>query len=381
MSTRLAIRPTSGRPSPSPGLSGRGAIPRPRSATDSISRRPAARPRARLARRPVAVAVHDAVRDDLGEREQDVGERSRVGAVRVQEVADGMARDGRCRRVCRERASKDDAGSLKPREGSVQPSSSSVSRPRVRPVRAGAARAASSVPATYGAADEPASWRIESRSSGQPEHHLGRHREARQPQRVDLRAADVAPRASRRARGLATGGATSGGRPAEPLGQLARGAAGRVGLAGVRVVDDLPLGRWRAASSAAACAIAAVSEKLPAAIDADAALARGRVDLRVVVRRQPGRADHDRHAALDRRQRVRLHDVVGGEVDQHVDAVERLGDGGVDGRAGELAARGRAAHARSRSSRSSAAATASTSAARSSRSRRRCRCSGSTWGE
>jgi hypothetical protein len=41
----------------------------------------------------------------------------------------------------------------------------SWSRPLVTPTRSGTARIASRVPATYGAGVEPASWRIESRSS------------------------------------------------------------------------------------------------------------------------------------------------------------------------------------------------------------------------
>ena len=102
-------------------------------------------------------------------------------------------------------------------------------------------------------------------------------------------------------------------------------------------------GRWRAASSAAAEAIAAVSEKFPEDDHADRARPRRRVDLREVVRRQPRRPDHDRHAGGDRRQRVALDRLDRRVVDQHVDPVERLGGGGEHRRAVDLPARRRAA--------------------------------------
>ena len=97
-------------------------------------------------------------------------------------------------------------------------------------------------------------------------------------------------------------------------------------------------GRWRAASSAAAEAIAAVSEKLPDGDDADRPLAGGCVDVREVVGGQARGADHHRHAGLDRGERVALDRLDRRVVDQHVDAVERLGRARVDRRAVDLPA-------------------------------------------
>ena len=179
-----------------------------------------------------------------------------------------------------------------------------------------------------------------------PEDDLGRDDEARQPQRVDLGAADRGAARLARARRVLER-ALDLRRPhlAEPLGQLARGAARRVGLAGARVVDHLPRGQVPRGEQRGGLRHRGGEREVAGRDHADAALAGGGADLVEVVRRQPGGADHHGHAALDRGQRVGLDDVVRREVDQHVDAVERLVDGGVDGRAVRLAAGRRAAHA------------------------------------
>jgi hypothetical protein len=83
----------------------------------------------------------------------------------------------------------------------------------------------------------------------------------------------------------------------QPLRQLARGPARHVGLAGVGVVDDLPVGRWRAASERRGLAHRGGQREVAGRDHADAALARGRVDLREVLGGQPGAADDDRTPA------------------------------------------------------------------------------------
>ena len=163
--------------------------------------------------------------------------------------------------------------------------------PRVEPgvARAGlTARAASSVPATYGAAERRrrrGGSTAARRAGRRPPRSRRRSSAAGASGPARRRPSRRAPRAARdrrRERAAELGGG------AEPLGQLARGPARDVGLRRARVVDHLPVRQVRrATSSAAACAIAAVSEKLPAAIDADAALARGGVDLLEVGGGQP----------------------------------------------------------------------------------------------
>jgi hypothetical protein len=161
---------------------------------------------------------------------------------------------------------------------------------------------------------------------------------------VDLRAADRRPARLARA-GRVLDGAVGPGRP-ERLGELAGGAARGVGLAGAGVVDHLPVRQVPGRELRGGLGHRRGEREVARGDDADAAAGRRRLDLREVVGGQARRADHDRHAALDRRQRVGLDDGVRRVVDHHVDAVERLGDARVHGRARDLAAGRRAAHAR-----------------------------------
>ena len=159
---------------------------------------------------------------------------------------------------------------------------------------------------------------------GQAEDHLGRDDEARQPERVHLRAADR--RAARLARPGDRVRRLVAGRRAhrrEPLRQLPRRAARDVALAGARVVDHLPRRQVARGEQRRRLRHRRGQREVARRDHADAALARRRVDLVEVVRGQPGRADDDADAALDRRERVRLDDVMRCVIDQHVDAVER----------------------------------------------------------
>ena len=156
---------------------------------------------------------------------------------------------------------------------------------------AGAARAASSVPATYGAAERAGVVADRQPLVRQAEHDLGRDREARQPQRVHLGAADRARRAPRARPPSPRPGARP---PAAAPRRAARPARGRCRSARrpcwrSRSRSPPTTGRWRAASSAAACAIAAVTREVAGRDHADAARPRGRVDLGEVVRRSARR--------------------------------------------------------------------------------------------
>ncbi len=84
-----------------------------------------------------------------------------------------------------------------------------------------------------------------------------------------------------------------------------------------------------AASSVKRFSSVAVMEKLPAASTPTAVRLGGRVDLFIVGGAEPGSADHDMAARGDGRQRIGLHRVGLGVVDQHVGGDgERLGDAG-----------------------------------------------------
>ena len=93
-------------------------------------------------------------------------------------------------------------------------SSSSVSSPRVRPVLPASARAASSVPATYGVAEPPASWRIERRSSGSPKMTSVETTKPGSRSECTCVPATVAPRASRGPATASGGCAGAGARTA-----------------------------------------------------------------------------------------------------------------------------------------------------------------------
>src|SRR5215218_8016720 len=150
--------------------------------------------------------------------------------------------------------------------------------------------------------------------AGGGEDHVGREREARQAHRVHARAGDR--------------GAARLGR-ADQVGELARGAAGYVGLAGRAVVDHLPvvhvLRRERGGVQQRRGQHGEVARRDHAA----AGRARGRVDLLVVRRGQPGRADDGVQPGGQRRVDVPAHDAGLGEVDEHVGLgrSERLLDG------------------------------------------------------
>lgn len=58
--------------------------------------------------------------------------------------------------------------------------------------------------------------------------------------------------------------------------------------------------------------------------DPDGAHPRRLVDLRVIRTSQARRADHDRHAGVDRGERISFDHTRGGVVDQHIDAIERV---------------------------------------------------------
>ena len=84
----------SGRPSPRPGLSGRGRMPRPSSLTTTVSA-PSTQPGAHVhGAVAVGIGVHDDVGARLGDRQLDVGQRV-VGHVKgVAKPAEGMPNDG-----------------------------------------------------------------------------------------------------------------------------------------------------------------------------------------------------------------------------------------------------------------------------------------------
>ena len=118
--------------------------------------------------------------------------------------------------------------------------------------------------------------------------------------------------------------------PRQALGQLARRPARDIGLGVAGVIDDLGLRQVASDQHRGRLGHRRGDREVARRDDADSACPRRRIDLRVVVRGRPGGTDHDRDAALDRRQGVRLDRLVRGVVDQDIDAVERLADGGVD---------------------------------------------------
>ena len=74
---RLGERRISGRPRPSPGLSGRGTMPRPSSATTTVRRRSSIEARERHRALALGVGVHDDVGAGLGDGQLDVREDRR----------------------------------------------------------------------------------------------------------------------------------------------------------------------------------------------------------------------------------------------------------------------------------------------------------------
>ena len=216
--------------------------------------------------------------------------------------------------------------------GAGRSQSSSRSRPRVRPTRPGTARIASSVPATYGAALSPASWRSERRSPSAAKTasvetvKLGRRSEC------TCVPATVAPRASRAPCTSSTG--TPAGRRAhapEPLGELARGAARRVRLPRARVVDHLPRREMPRSLGGEPEQERRGQREVAGRDHADLPLPRAGVDLLVLGRRQAARADDDAHAPLDRGEDVLPDDRGVRVVHEYVrgNGVERLSDRGV----------------------------------------------------
>ena len=115
---------------------------------------------------------------------------------------------------------------------------------------------------------------------GRAEDDLGRHDEARQPDRVDLRARHVGAARLARAVELVDRHADRGPPDlAQPLGELARRAARDVGLAGARVVDDLPLRQVARRQQRGGLAHRGGQGEVPRGHHADRALARGGLDL------------------------------------------------------------------------------------------------------
>jgi hypothetical protein len=182
---------------------------------------------------------------------------------------------------------------------------------------------------------------------GEAEHDLGRDDEARQADRVDLRAADG--RASRLLRAVQLLDRVGGLRMphvAQALRELAGGPAGHVLLGRVGIVDDLPPRQVAGREQGGGLAHGGGQREVPRRDDADGPLARPRVDLGEVVRGQPRAADDDRHARVDAGEDVALDHRGGRVVDEHVGPVERLGHGRVHGGSADLAAGGRPAHGR-----------------------------------
>src|SRR3954454_8053570 len=174
---------------------------------------------------------------------------------------------------------------------------------------------------------------------GQPEHDLGRDDEARDAHRMHLRPGHG--RAARLLRAVERLDRMPERRPADlaqPLGELARGPGREVGLARARVVEDLPLRQVARREQRRRLRHRGGQGEVPGRDDADPALAGGGVDLGEVRRGQPGGADDGVHPGLDGHHDVALDGGGVGEVDEHVDAVERLGDRPVHRDAERLAA-------------------------------------------
>ena len=117
----------------------------------------------------------------------------------------------------------------------------------------------------------------------------------------------------------------------EPLGELARRAARGVRLAGARVVDHLPRLEVARGLGREAQQERGREREVARRDHADLPLSRETVDLRIVGRVQPARADDDPDAPLDGCDDVRLHRGRVRVVDQHVrrHRVQRLRDRGV----------------------------------------------------
>ena len=144
-----------------------------------------------------------------------------------------------------------------------------------------------------------------SRSSGQAEDDLGGDDEGGQPDGVDLRAVDArAARLDRPVDRVQRPAERGRADRAQPLGQLARGAAGHVGLGRARVVDHLPLRQMARGEQGAGLRHRGGEREVARRDGARAALAGPRVDRREVLAGQAGRADDHVHAALERGVRV-----------------------------------------------------------------------------
>ena len=176
------------------------------------------------------------------------------------------------------------------------------------------------------AGSRPASWRIMRRSSGSAKTtsvettKLGRRSECTWVPAI------VVPRASGWPAVSAIGTPSSVAGRGEALGQFAGGAARGVPLAVGGVVDDLTVRQVRRYQQRGRLGKRGRQREVAGGDHADAGVVGGRGDAGVVVGGQPGCADDDGDAAVDRRQRVVEHRLVRGEVHQHVDAVERVGD-------------------------------------------------------
>src|SRR5437763_11325748 len=140
------------------------------------------------------------------------------------------------------------------------------------------------------------------------EHDLGRDREAREAERVHLGRADRrASRLARAVRLLDRDSQVGRANLVEPLGELARGAARRVRLAGARIVDHFPRREVTRGLGREAQQKRRRDREVAGGDHADASFARERVDLLVVRRREPARSDDDPDAAFERGEHVRLH--------------------------------------------------------------------------
>jgi hypothetical protein len=183
---------------------------------------------------------------------------------------------------------------------------------------------------TYGAGVEPASWRIESRSSSRPKTisvdtvKLANRRECTCVEPT------VAPRASYAPTVSSTGTATVGGLTASRRSaSFARRATRGVRLAEARVVDHLPardVSRGLFGEAEQQCGS---KREVAGGDDAYHLLPCPRVDLLVLVGRQAARAHDDGDAPVESRKHVPPYRVRVCVVDEHVgwNSVECLFDG------------------------------------------------------
>ena len=187
-----------------------------------------------------------------------------------------------------------------------------------------------SVPATYGSAYEPASWRIVRRSSA-AEDDLGRDEKPGSRIECTCVPRTLAPRASRGPSARRPDEPISGGGP-RPAARPARAPSRRhVRLGRARVVDHLPLREVPRGQQRRAWHIAAVERELPDAIR--------RASARGPPRRSPRSPRQSARRSRSRRPRPRrspratfsLTASARREVDQDVDSVERVGGGAVHG--------------------------------------------------